>query len=82
MKKLLIALTVALVLTGCSDAPRATKALTQAGYTDIKTTGYSYFGCDEKDVYHTTFNAKGPTGIYTEGVVCSGWFKSNTIRLD
>ena len=66
---------------GCEDEEGAAKALEKAGYTNIETTGYTFFGCDKNDFYRTTFKAVGPTGIEVEGVVCSGFFKGNTIRL-
>lgn len=81
MKKIAIVLTM-LVLSACSDANEARRALTAAGYSDIRTEGYAFFGCDEKDTFHTKFTAKGPTGVKVSGVVCGGWFKGNTIRLD
>jgi len=67
---------------GCADEEGAAKVLKQAGYTNVETTGYTFFGCGEHDFYRTTFKAVGPTGIEVEGVVCSGFFKGNTIRLD
>lgn len=81
---LLILLVLYLVLApvACTAPSSAKKALTAAGYSNIKTTGYEYFSCDEKDAFHTGFTAVGPTGIPVKGVVCEGWFKGATIRLE
>lgn len=81
MKKVLAIVSLALI-TGCSAPDQAEKALTGAGYTNIELTGYRIFGCDEKDSFHTGFKATGPTGNQVEGVVCAGWLKGATIRLD
>lgn len=71
----------ATTLTGCTDAPKATRTLEQAGYTDIETRGYSFFGCGEDDTFRTKFTAKNPAGQKVDGVVCSGWLKGGTIRF-
>lgn len=81
MNKYLI-ICAAFMLSACSDSDGAQKALSAAGYTDIKTHGYSVFGCGRDDDYSTTFTAKGPTGIEVSGVVCSGFFKGSTIRTN
>lgn len=78
--KILIVI-AALALSACSDAPGATKALLDAGYKNIQTTGYSAFSCGEHDSYSTGFTAVGPTGRPVAGVVCAGVFKGETIRL-
>lgn len=81
MKKFIV-IAAAIIVSGCTDATSAKRALEQAGYSNVQTTGYSFFGCDEKDTYHTGFIAQGPTGKPAEGVVCAGVFKGSTIRLD
>lgn len=81
IKKFLLTL-VAVALVGCTDSDVANKALAGAGYTDIEITGYAFFGCSEDDAVHTGFKAKGLNGAPVEGVVCSGWLKGATIRLD
>jgi hypothetical protein len=80
MKKLIIALVV--VLCGCTSPDKSYQALEAAGYKNIQMTGYSFFGCDEKDTFHDGFTAVGANGNPVEGTVCSGWFKGYTIRLD
>ena len=81
IKKFLFVL-VAVALVGCTDSDVARKSLAGAGYTDIEITGYAFFGCSEDDAFHTGFKAKGLNGQPVEGVVCSGWLKGSTIRLD
>lgn len=71
-----------LVLSGCSDANKATKTLSDQGYTNITTDGYAWFMCSEKDTFSTKFYATSPNGTRVSGAVCSGWFKGNTIRFD
>jgi hypothetical protein len=80
--KTILAFCVAFVLSACSSSDQATRALQGAGYKDIRITGYSFFGCDEKDSFHTGFEATGPNGQRVDGVVCSGWFKGATIRTN
>lgn len=72
----------ALFLAGCTDPSNARRALAAAGFRDIEITGYRFFGCDTRDLYRTGFRATGATGLPVSGAVCSGWFKSSTIRID
>lgn len=81
MKKTL-SIVALLALSACSSSDQVTRALQGAGYKDIRITGYSFFGCDEKDSFHTGFEATGPNGQRVDGVVCSGWFKGATIRTN
>ncbi len=68
-------------LTGCIDATGATSTLENAGYEDVKITGYNFFACGQDDFYHTGFTAKNVKGKTVEGTVCSGLlFKDSTIR--
>jgi hypothetical protein len=79
MKRLMI-IAALLVLSACSDADGARKALEGAGYTDIEITGVAWTGCGQDDYETTSFKAKGPTGKSVEGAVCGGWPKGATIR--
>jgi len=81
MNKFILVLSV-IAIVGCSSSDEATRALSGAGYKYINITGYKFFGCDEKDLYHTGFEATGPSGNRVSGVVCSGIFKGATIRTD
>lgn len=80
MKRLLLA-SALLLLTSCSDADGATRVLQQAGYTNIQTTGYAWFGCSEDDTWATGFVATSVSGDRVEGVVCAGLMKGATIRV-
>lgn len=73
---------VSLLLAACTSQSDAERALKGAGYTDVQMTGYQVFACSNDDSFHTGFVAKGPTGQRVSGVVCSGWFKGSTIRMD
>lgn len=82
MFKKIIAFACFAALAGCTDADGARKALEGAGYSDVQTQGYSFFGCSQDDTFHTKFVAKGPSGKPVEGVVCKAMFKGSTIRTD
>jgi hypothetical protein len=63
----------------------ATRVLEDAGYKNIKITGYRWTGCGEDDSQHTGFEALGQAGRSVTGVVCSSWglfVKGATVRLD
>ena len=81
MKLIAMAL-CSIVLAGCTQELSSRRALEGAGYTNINMTGFRVWGCDEKDIFHDGFEAVGPTGRRVTGVVCAGWFKGSTIRLD
>ncbi len=83
MKLGLITATVGLLaLAGCTDESNTRRTLESAGYTDIQTTGYSWFECGKDDTYHTGFTAKNPLGKPVSGTVCCGmWTKGCTIRF-
>lgn len=69
-------------LTGCSDRDHAQKVLEAEGYTGIHLTGWEPFGCGEDDHFTDGFTANGPRGHYVEGVVCCGWLKNCTVRIE
>lgn len=81
MKRILLGLSVA-ILAGCTSSDGATRALDSAGYSQIQITGFRFFGCGEDDNFRTGFAAVGPTGKSVTGVVCGGFLKGSTIRLD
>jgi len=82
MKRVFTSILLAFALAGCTQTDRATMALTDAGFTNIEITGYAFLACAEHDTFSTGFRAKGPTGKTVSGAVCSGVFKSQTIRFD
>jgi hypothetical protein len=77
----LIAGAVCLALTGCTDDQATRDAAGASGLTEVKTTGYSVFGCGKEDSFATGFTARGMDGRCVEGVVCSGWLKGATLRI-
>jgi prepilin-type N-terminal cleavage/methylation domain-containing protein len=56
-------------------------AIEAQGYKNIEFTGYSMFGCDEKDTFRKKFIATAPNGKRVEGVACSGVMKGVTVRI-
>jgi len=84
MLKIRVILTIVLltVTVSCTSSVEATKALTSAGYKNIKIDGYNWFGCGRDDGWHTGFTATGLDGFPVSGTVCSGIFKGATIRID
>ena len=80
--KTIIAVALLVCLAGCTRVDSATKVLLDEGYTNITITGYRIFGCSDDDHFHTGFTATGPTGRPVAGVVCQGFFKNGTVRLD
>lgn len=82
MKIKLLPVALLLALSGCSDPQGARKALEDNGYTNVRTNGYSFFMCGERDIYSTEFRATSPAGKDVSGAVCSGILKGSTIRFD
>jgi len=78
MNKFILAIAL---LSGCTAPERSTVALQKAGYSDIQTTGHSWFECGKDDKFSTGFKARNPVGVGVSGTVCCGWFKSCTIRF-
>lgn len=79
---ILAAAVAALLTAGCTNEKASIRVLESAGYTQIKMGGYGWFACGEDDIFATKFSAVGPNGHLVTGVVCAGWFKGNTIRID
>jgi len=73
---------LALILSGCTKPDAARQALESNGFTNIQLDGYSIFGCGKDDYFSDKFTATGANGKQVTGVVCSGWFKGSTIRMD
>lgn len=70
-------------LASCTDAENATRVLELNGFTEVRTTGYAWLSCSEKDSVKTGFVARAPNGQITKGAVCSGLlFKNSTIRFE
>lgn len=70
------------MLTSCADGNKASRILEEQGYNSIRITGYRFWGCSEDDNFVTGFEAKTSTSKTVTGVVCGGFLKGSTIRLD
>jgi hypothetical protein len=71
-----------LTLSGCTDESNTIRTLEDSGYSNIQTTGYSWFECGDGDAFHTGFTATNPVGRRVSGTVCCGWMtKGCTIRF-
>jgi hypothetical protein len=73
---------VAVLMNGCTDPEGTQRVLKQQGYSAVEITGWRPFAGDKQDWYSTGFKAVSPSGDLVTGVVTSGLFKGNTIRLD
>jgi hypothetical protein len=80
--KTVLSIALIIMLAGCTKADTSRRVLESAGYTDVQMDGYAVFGCSDEDTFHDAFSAKGTNGKIVSGVVCSGWFKGATIRVD
>ena len=82
MQKCLLIILMSTALTSCSvDLEKATRLLTAEGITNIKLTGYSWFGCGKEDEYNTGFTGI-KNNIEISGYVCCGIVKGCTIRYE
>ena len=59
MKKVVISVIVgvAVLMSGCTKPEQSKRLLEANGLTDVKITGYNFFGCSEHDSFHTGFNS-------------------------
>lgn len=80
MKKTILITT--LILAGCSDPDGAKRAVEALGLTDVQTHGWSAWGCGKGDDFTTRFSATNAQGKRVTGVVCGGWLKGSTVRID
>lgn len=67
---------------GPTDEKGATRVLNKMGFHEIQITGYKYLTCGNGDLFHTGFKAKNAQNTEVIGTVCSGIFKSSTVRID
>ena len=81
MKKFLL-IPVALMLASCTDSGATIRAAQEMGFTDVKVTGYRYFGCGEGYTFSTGFEATNPKGQRISGYNCSGFLRGSNIHLD
>ena len=52
------------------DRPELVPFLEKQGYSQVKITGYAYFGCSKESYYKNKFTAVNSQGNPVEGVVC------------
>ncbi len=81
LKLFLTLLTLSVVLSSCTDPESTVSLLMKQGYSDIRISGYDFFGCGKGDVFATGFTAQTANGSQVQGVVCSGFMKGSTIRF-
>lgn len=82
MNKMIFGTILAALLTGCSNSNDAKRALDAMGFSNIRTTGFSFWSCAESDFYSTGFIATNAQGKEVHGAVCSGFlFKNSTVRF-
>ena len=75
-------LLTACALAACTRPEAAERTLRQQGYTHIGMGGFAFWGCGKDDTFKTKFTANAPNGEPVSGVVCEGWLKGRTVRLD
>ena len=81
-RRIILAAFACLSTAACTDAAGTIHTVERQGFTRVSITGYRFFGCGEDDVFRTGFEAMAPNGERVTGVVCSGWLKGYTLRLD
>jgi hypothetical protein len=84
MKKIIVVLAAVSILSSCTsenDFNKGKRQLEQQGYTNIKNTGHSWFGCSDDDTYSSGFEATDNNGNKIKGAFCSGVLKGITIRF-
>jgi hypothetical protein len=73
---------LAVVFTiGIPDPAGAHRVLEMQGYTNVQTTGRTWFACGRGDLYNTGFVATTPGGDRITGTVCSGILTGSTLRF-
>lgn len=83
MKKLLMVIPLTIMLASCGvNESKAVRVLEAQGMTNVRITGYSWFGCTKGDNFSSNFTATGANGKPISGSVCSGLLKSMTVRFD
>jgi hypothetical protein len=74
-----------IMLSACTSDnafDKGKRQLEQQGYSDIKSTGYDWFCCSDKDTFSNGFTAKDSKGNVVEGCICSGILKGVTVRFE
>lgn len=81
MKRMIMIAFLGISLAACTDPDAARRTAENHGLTNVQITGYSFWGCSDDDTVRTAFTAQNAQGRTVRGVVCSGIFKGNTLRL-
>lgn len=82
MNKIMIIAIAALALSACGVNPNDGKRVLEShGFTNVNIGGYAFIGCG-KDEFSSHFNAIDVNGKPISGVICSGWFKNYTVRMN
>ena len=81
MKKIIFAVLIIFLLTGCTAPDRTKETLEKAGYANIETGEYDFWSCGKDDDFATKFTADNPAGQRVSGTVCCGFLKGCTIRF-
>lgn len=69
-------------IIGIPASAKAVRVLGEHGYSHIRIHRAMRWSCSDSDTFVDGFDAVSPSGHPVSGVVCSGWFKSSTIRID
>lgn len=79
---LLIVGVLPMILGSCTVDERTAKRILGAqGFTDVKLTGYSIFGCSKDQQRRSGFDAKDVRGNEISGVLCQDLFGSTSVRV-
>ena len=82
-KFILVSFVLLGLLHGCNHSEEHAKdLLKQMNFTNVRLTGKAFLACSTEDIYQDNFSAIAPNGKLVTGTVCSGIFKSSTIRFD
>lgn len=69
-------------IMGIPNPVKAIRVLSEQGYSQIHIHRAMRWSCSDGDTFVDGFDAVSSSGHQVSGVVCSGWFKSSTIRID
>lgn len=70
MKKIIFALILCSLLSGCDNPDMSQAVLYELGYTQVHTTGFSFHGCNIGNLSSTGFYGYNQSGEYVKGAVC------------
>ena len=86
LQYIIIAILVVGGIIGVGHIPgkdlEAQRFLENQGYSEIKMTGYKFWGCGNGDIFKESFIAINGNGKEVSGIVCWGLFKGKTPRFN